>query len=299
MLVAGVLALDDLKTPDREGVNLVGGAGVYASLSACMFSDTALIGPVGNDFPFEILERMKKKGIDTESVKIIDTASFHWSGEYIGDMEQAITHHTETEILSRFDWRLKSEKRTPRTLLLCNSDPSTQLTVLKQVEAKITAADTMNLWIRTAKNELDKVVKRVKIMYMNEVESLEYTTELEYKSAAERILKTGPEYVVIKRGASGSDIFSESEHAHIPACKAEQFIDPTGAGDSFAGASIGWLSQQNKINFSTVKKSLEVGAAVASFIVEGMGSEKLWNLTKESIEKRLNESRLDGGPGRI
>ena len=107
VVIAGVLALDDLKTPEREGKNLVGGAGVYSSLSACIFSNTALLGPVGNDFPFEILERMKDRGINMDSVKIIDTASFHWSGEYVDDMEQAITHHTETEILDKFDWKLK------------------------------------------------------------------------------------------------------------------------------------------------------------------------------------------------
>ena len=271
VVIAGVLALDDLKTPEREGKNLVGGAGVYSSLSACIFSNTALLGPVGNDFPFEILERMKDRGINMDSVKIIDTASFHWSGEYVDDMEQAITHHTETEILDKFDWKLKNEKQTPRALLLCNSHPSTQMTVLNQVNAKITAADTMNLWINTAKKELDEVVNRVEIMYMNEMESLDYTKETEYEVAAKKILEMGPRYVVIKRGSNGSDIFSEVRHEHIPAFEVEKFVDPTGAGDSFAGASIGWLVEQNEINFSTVKKSLEIGTAVASFVVEGIG----------------------------
>ena len=277
VLIAGVLALDDLKTPEREGKNLVGGAGIYSSLSSCIFTNTSLVGAVGTDFPFEVLERMKERGIDMENVKIIDTSSFHWSGEYIGNMEEAITHHTETEILEKFDWKIKNENRNPKALLLCNSEPKTQLRVLQQVNTEITAADTMNLWIKTTKKELDKVVSQVRIMYINEMESLEYTKEKEYKLAAKRILEMGPEYVVIKRGANGSDIFSNDEHGHIPAVKIEQFVDPTGAGDSFAGASISWLAEQKEINFSSVKKSLQYGTAVASFTVEGMGPEKMWN----------------------
>ncbi len=288
VLIAGVLALDDLKTPEREGKNLVGGAGIYSSLSSCIFTNTSLVGAVGTDFPFEVLERMKERGIDMENVKIIDTSSFHWSGEYIGNMEEAITHHTETEILEKFDWKIKNENRNPKALLLCNSEPKTQLRVLQQVNTEITAADTMNLWIKTTKKELDKVVSQVRIMYINEMESLEYTKEKEYKLAAKRILEMGPEYVVIKRGANGSDIFSNDEYGHIPAVKIEQFVDPTGAGDSFAGASISWLAEQKEINFSSVKKSLEYGTAVASFTVEGMGPEKMWKMNKKDIEKRVD-----------
>ena len=297
LLVAGVLALDNLKTPKRSEKLIVGGAGIYSSISSSIFADTALVAAIGNDFPEFILKKIKKHGIDTGSVIQLDYPTFHWSGEYKDDMSQAITHKTDFRINEHYNWEIKPEHRKPEILLLCNNDPSIQLKVLEQVNAKIIAMDTMNLWIDIAKEKLDNVVSQVNILFINDAEAKQYSECLDLDDAGKKSLSQGPEFVIIKKGKQGASLYSKNLTKHLPAFRVDEFVDPTGAGDSFAGAAMGYLANKKNINEKHLSTAMNYGAAVASITVEGFGTESIMNITKTEIDVRFQS--LIGGPGRI
>ena len=296
ILVAGVLALDNLKTPKRSEERIVGGAGIYSSISSSIFTDTALVAAIGNDFPKSILEKIEAKGIDIGSVSELDYPTFHWSGEYKGNMSQAITHETDFRINEHYNWEIEKQHGEPNVLLLCNNDPNIQLRVLEQVKAKTIAMDTMNLWIDIAEDKLDLVVSQVNILFINDAEAQQYTKCNNLDEAASKLLAKGPEFVIIKKGEHGASMYSNRTTKHLPAYRVVDFVDPTGAGDSFAGAAMGYLSDKD-IDEETLEIAMNYGAAVASVTVEGFGTEKIMAITKAEIEARFG--KLVGGPGRI
>lgn len=297
LLVAGVLALDDLKTPHRSEKGIVGGAGIYSSISSSIFTETALVAAIGNDFPKSIMEKIGSHKINTQSVKTLNYPTFHWSGEYNGDMSQAVTHETNFQINEYYDWEISSEQKDSKLLLLCNNDPNIQSKVLKQINANLIAMDTMNLWIDIAREKLEEVVKQVDLLFINNAEAQLYTGEEDLDNAGEKLLEKGPKYVIIKRGEHGSSLYSSKITKHLPAFKISNFVDPTGAGDSFAGAAMGYLSGVDEINENNLIIAMNYGSAVASITVEGFGTESIMKVTKEEVEKRF--SILSGGPGRI
>ena len=297
LLVAGVLALDDLKTPHKSGKGIVGGAGIYSSISSSIFTETALVAAIGNDFPQSIMEKIRKHSINTQSVKTLNYPTFHWSGEYTGDMSQAITHETDFQINEHYDWEISSQQKNSELLLLCNNDPKIQAKILKQAKPKLVAMDTMNLWIDIAKEKLEKVVRQVDLLFINDAEAQLYTSENDLNKAGKKLLKKGPKYVIIKRGENGSSLYTSKTTKHLPAYKVKKFIDPTGAGDSFAGAAIGYLSNSKNINEENLIIAMNYGSAVASITVEGFGTESIMTVTKEEVDRRF--SILSGGPGRI
>ena len=297
LLVAGVLALDDLKTPYRSEKGIVGGAGIYSSISSSIFTKTALVAAIGNDFPKSIMEKIENHAINTQSVKNLNYPTFHWSGEYTGDMSQAITHETDFQINEHYDWEISSEQKNSNLLLLCNNDPNIQSKVLKQVNSDLIAMDTMNLWIDITKEKLEEVVKQVDLLFINDAEAQLYVGEDNLDKAGKKLLRKGPKYVIIKRGERGSSLYSSKITKHLSAFKVSNFIDPTGAGDSFAGAVMGYLSGVSEFNEDNMIKAMNYGSAVASITVEGFGTESIMNVTKEEVEKRF--SILSGGPGRI
>ena len=297
LLVAGVLALDDLKTPNKSQKGIIGGAGIYSSISASLFTDTTLVAAIGNDFPEGILEKMKKRGINTQSIKKLDYPTFHWSGEYKGDMSQAITHETDFRINDYYDWEVNSKQKKTNFLLLCNNDPTIQLRILEQVEAKLIAMDTMNLWIDIAKEKLENVVSQVDILFINDAEAQQYSETQDLEKAARILLNKGPKYVVIKKGKKGASLHSNEFTKKILAFQVDNFVDPTGAGDSFAGAAMGYLANLDNLNIENLTDAMNYGAAVASITVEGFGTESIMDVTKSEINQRFNV--LNGGPGRI
>ena len=296
ILVAGVLALDNLKTPKRSEERIVGGAGVYSSVASSIFAVTALVAAIGNDFPKNILEKIKSHGIDIGSVSELDYPTFHWSGEYKGDMSQAITHATDFRINEHYNWEIEKLHRESNVLLLCNNDPSIQLRVLEQVKAKVIAMDTMNLWIDIAEDKLDLVVSQVNILFINDAEAQQYAKCNDLDKAAIKLLAKGPEFVIIKRGEHGASMYSNRITKHLPAYRVDNFVDPTGAGDSFAGAAMGYLSDK-EVDEESLATAMSYGAAVASVTVEGFGTERIMTITKTEIEDRFRQ--LVGGPGRI
>ena len=285
LLVGGILALDDLKTPHASGKAIVGGAGIYSSVAASFFTQPGLVGPAGIDFPPHTLAALRERGIALDGVPRLAERSFHWSGEYRGDMEQAITHQTRVEILEAFNWGVPAEWRQPTGLLLCNNDPSIQLRLLEQVQAGWVAADSMNLWIEIQRAALEQVVAQTDLLFLNDAEALAFTGAASLDAAGAALLAAGPRFVVIKRGAKGATLFHADGDARIPAHPARQFIDPTGAGDTFAGAACGWLAER-AFDAETLVEALHHGAALASATVEGLGTTALLALTAEEAARR-------------
>ena len=297
LIVAGVLALDDLKTPHESGKGVVGGAGIYSSVASSLFTETALVAAIGYDFPVDFINKIESKGIDIKSVRKLEYPTFHWSGEYKGDMSQAITHETDFRINDYYDWEINSEQRKTDFLLLCNNDPAIQLRILEQVEAKLIAMDTMNLWIDIAKEKLESVVSQVDLLFINDAEAQQYSETQDLEKAALILLNKGPKYVVIKKGEKGASLYSNNFTKKILAFQVDNFVDPTGAGDSFAGAAMGYLANLDSLNIENLTDAMSYGAAVASITVEGFGTESIMDVTKSEINRRFNV--LNGGPGRI
>ena len=297
LIVAGVLALDNLKTPHGEGTKIVGGAGVYSSVAASIFTETALVAAIGNDFPVEFMDEIKSRNINVQSVKELDYPTFHWSGEYVGDMSQAITHATDFQINEHYDWEIANEQRKSKTLLLCNNDPNIQSKILDQMDAEITAMDTMNLWIDIERNKLNEVVSRIDILFINDAEAQLYSGLKNLDDAANDLLQKGPKYVIVKKGKHGASLYTKETCEHRVAFLVKDFIDPTGAGDSFAGAAMGYLTNVDVMNVENIVMAMDYGAAVASVTVEGLGTSSIMNITKPEVERRYH--KVSGGPGRI
>ena len=297
LIVAGVLALDDLKTPKRCEKKIVGGAGVYSSISSSFFTKTTLIAAIGNDFPSQIVEKLERKEINLDCVKTLNYPTFHWSGEYVGDMSQAITHETNFQINDHYDWEVNEDCRKIDFTLLCNNDPNIQDKVLKQTKSKVIALDTMNLWIEIQKDKLDEVVANIQILFLNDAEAQMYSQENNLDIAAQILLRKGPEYVIIKRGNKGATLYDQKIKKDIPCYKIDNFVDPTGAGDTFAGAAMGYLAETGKYDYKTLVRAMYYGSAAASITVEGFGTEAIMNATAEDVTKRF--TKLIGGPGRI
>ncbi|MEC8875013.1 MAG: PfkB family carbohydrate kinase [Candidatus Thermoplasmatota archaeon] len=297
LIVAGVLALDDLKTPYESGKRVAGGAGIYSSVASSIFSRTALVAAIGYDFPVALLNKIEAKGIDIQSVTKLEYPTFHWSGEYKGDMAQAITHDTNFEINGHYDWKIAKEHREVKTLLLCNNDPNIQEKVLRQMDAEIVAMDTMNLWIDTEREILDDVVSKVDILFINDAEAQLYSNYENLDEASKKLLRMGPKYVIIKKGEQGASLYTKNSVSHLPAFVVKEFVDPTGAGDSFAGATMGYLANLEILDKENLIVAMNYGAAVASITVEGFGTTGIMNLSKPEVEERFQ--KLSGGPGRI
>ena len=261
LIVAGVLALDDLKTPKRSEKKIVGGAGVYSSISSSFFTKTALIAAIGNDFPNQIVDKLGSKEINLDCVKKLEYPTFHWSGEYIGDMSQAITHETDFQINDHYDWEVNEDYRKINFTLLCNNDPNIQL------------------------------------LFLNDAEAQMYSQENDLDEAAQILLRKGPEYVIIKRGENGATLYNEKMKNDIPCYKIDNFVDPTGAGDTFAGAAMGYLAETGKYDYKNLVRAMYYGSAAASITVEGFGTEAIMNATAEDVTERF--TKLVGGPGRI
>ena len=297
LVVAGVLALDNLKTPKRYERKIVGGAGVYSSISSSFFTKTALIAAIGNDFPEKIVKKLGSKEINLDCVKKLDYPTFHWSGEYVGDMSQAITHKTDFQINDHYDWEVDDDYKKVNFTLLCNNDPNIQYKILKQMKSKVVALDTMNLWIDIQKNKLDETVSNIQLLFLNDAEARMYSQEDDLDEAAQFLLRKGPEYVIIKRGEKGATLYHEKVKKSIPCFKIDNFVDPTGAGDTFAGAAMGYLAETGEYDYKNLIRAMYYGSAAASITVEGFGTEAIMKATANDVTERF--TKLIGGPGRI
>ena len=291
VLITGTVAFDDIETPHGSSGKIIGGAGTYIALAASIFSKKiSLISVIGNDFLEKDIEMLQSKNINTDMIeRISGEKSFYWKGKYNSNFKTRDTLITELNALEKFNPIVNDTSRNAEIVVLGNLHPSVQLSVLDQIEEtkSFVILDTMNFWMDTAMDELKKAISKTDLIVINDEEAEQLTNEKSLDSAANKIFEMGPKTVIIKKGDQGSEIFNSTESFYIPAYPVKSVVDPTGAGDCFAGGLAGYLSTQPQINFSSLKESMVFGTLSASYCVENFGVKGVQDINFNKIEKRL------------
>ncbi len=293
LVTVGSVAFDAIETPFGKTDKIVGGAGTFISLASSFFvKDQGIISVVGEDFPSETLKEMKQRGIDLEGMQIKSgEKTFFWSGKYHNDMNSRDTLITELNVLENFDPIVPASYQGSDYLMLGNLSPQVQRTVIERLteRPKLIAMDTMNFWMDIAWDELMKTLALVDVLIINDEEARQLTKEYALVRAAKKIKEMGPKYVIIKKGEHGALLFHDERVFFAPALPLEEVFDPTGAGDTFAGGFMGYISQTDDISFENMKRAVIAGSALASFSVEKFGTERLKEITLKDFEKRVQE----------
>ncbi|TVR41935.1 MAG: sugar kinase [Bacteroidia bacterium] len=293
LLVVGTVAFDEIETPLGKTGKILGGAATYVGLAASLLiDDIRMSAVVGDDFPQQYLDLFAERKINIQGIKIVpDQKSFFWSGKYHANMNQRDTITTDLNVLADFNPVLPELYRDSKYLMLGNLTPAIQKSVINQMRTrpKLICMDTMNFWMDTAWNDLLDVVSMVDVLAVNEEEARQLSGHYSLVHAARKILTMGPDYVIVKRGEHGALLFCGDEKFYAPAMPLDNVIDPTGAGDSFAGGFMGFLTKMDDTSFECMKNALIYGAALASFSVEKFGTERLLEISAEDINKRLDE----------
>tara|TARA_Y100000590_G_scaffold434459_1_gene552675 strand:- start:7266 stop:8195 length:930 start_codon:yes stop_codon:yes gene_type:complete len=292
ILTVGSMAFDSIQSPAGKVDQVLGGSCNYFSIAASFFTPVQLIGVVGNDFPTSHLEWLKSRGINTDGISIIpDGKTFHWTGEYGNDLNEAKTLATDLNVFETFNPQLSEPQKKANTVFLANIDPDLQHQVLDQVDnPSLIACDSMNLWIDIKPDSLKKLLERVDIVSINEGEAEMLTGTRHLSKAAEAIQAMGPKVVALKRGEYGASIFVGNECFLAPAYPSPDVKDPTGAGDSFAGAMMGTLVSRNldrnSITLQDLKEAVVHGCVFASFTVEDFGPARIMKLEQHEFDSR-------------
>lgn len=292
VLTVGSVALDSIKTPVAEHQDLLGGSASYSAIAASYFAPTRLVGIVGTDFPQEHIDLFKSKGIDIEGLEVVEGKTFRWAGVYHWDMNTRDTLSTELNVFETFSPKLPTSYRDTPIILLANIAPALQSHVLDQATSpKFTIADTMNLWIDIAKDDLLALLRRVNMLILNDGEARQLTAESNLIKAGKAIRALGPDYVAIKKGEHGCLLFGpDGQFFSCGAYPLENIHDPTGAGDTFAGGLAGYLAANKdaSITFDRLKSAVVHGSVLASYNVEQFSCERMKSLTQEDIASRLH-----------
>ncbi|MDR1923269.1 MAG: PfkB family carbohydrate kinase [Planctomycetaceae bacterium] len=289
LTVVGSVAFDNIRTPSASRENILGGSATFAAFAASFFSPVQMVGVVGGDWLPEHTELLKGRGIDTEGIEVVkEGKTFRWTGKYLDNMNDRETIDTQLNVLSDFKPKLPKSYRQTKYLFLGNGTPSSGLETLDQIDgADLVVADTMDLWINIARVDLEQLMRRIDGLVLNDSEAKLLTGETNTITAGRRILDYGLTFVVVKKGEHGAVFLSRDEIYAIPAFPTENVIDPTGAGDSFAGGMFGYIASQNgKITPETIKNGLVYGTLIASFCVEGFSVEQFQKIDRNAIEER-------------
>jgi sugar/nucleoside kinase (ribokinase family) len=289
ILVVGSVALDTIKTPQTRVKEALGGSATYFSISAKFFSPVNLVAVVGRDFPRRYLRLLKKRGIDLTGLAIKQGKTFRWEGEYGWDFSDPKTLSTRLNVFSEFNPRIPREYKKSKYLFLANIDPQLQEKVLTQLNPKLVVCDTMNYWIKNKRERLLKLLKKVDIFLLNESEARQLTYQNSVVKAARSLLKFGSKIVVIKKGEHGTSLFSKNYKFCVPAFLLETIVDPTGAGDTFAGGFIGYLARCKRFNRTNMKLAVVYGSVMATFAVEDFSVKRLVSIDTGDIRKRFKE----------
>jgi sugar/nucleoside kinase (ribokinase family) len=293
ILIVGTVAFDAIETPFGKTDKIVGGAATYIGLSASFFSNNLnLVSVVGDDFPKQAIKILEQHNIDTKGLQIKEgEKTFFWSGKYHNDMNTRDTIETQLNVLETFDPIVPKEYQNSEFLMLGNLMPSVQKKVLDQMKTrpKLIVLDTMNFWMDHFLEDLKEALKEVDVLTINDEEARQLSGEYSLVKAAKKILETGPNYLVIKKGEHGALLFNKEEVFFAPALPLEDVFDPTGAGDCFAGGFIGYLEKTKDISFENMKRAVIHGSVMASFCVEKFGTERIKELTHQDVENRLQE----------
>jgi sugar/nucleoside kinase (ribokinase family) len=291
LVTVGTVAFDNIETPFGSQDRVVGGAATYISLAASYFTNKiGLVSVIGDDFPQEMLNELKDRGTDLAGLQVKEgEKSFFWAGRYHFDMNTRDTLDTQLNVLADFDPIVPANYQNPNFLMLGNLDPIVQTKVLDQLESrpKLVALDTMNFWMDSAMLELKEVIARVDLLSINDEEARQLTGEHSLVRAARKILKMGPKFLVVKKGEHGALLFQGERMFFAPALPLEDIVDPTGAGDTFAGGMMGYLARTGSVSFPDLKRAIIVGSAMASFCCEAFGPQKILELNQDKINERI------------
>ena len=289
ILVVGSVAIDSVETPKQTRERVLGGSAVHFSYAASFFSPVQLVGVVGDDFPDGHLELLRKRNIDLAGLQVIAGGkTFHWKGKYLPNMNDRETLEVHLNVFGDFEPQVPELFRHAKIVFLANGAPMVQRKVLEQVTGpKLVVADTMDLWIRETRDELLALIKRIDGIVLNDSEAKLLTQEENLVQAGKRVLAMGPKFVIIKKGEHGAMFFSAHETYVMPAYPTETVVDPTGAGDSFAGGIMGYLAEQDGFEPATLKRALAYGVLVASFTVEDFSLDRLQQIGRADIDLRL------------
>lgn len=304
IVVVGSVALDSIRTPQDSVNDVLGGSATYICGAASKLAETSLVAVVGDDFPHEYHSLLEKWGIDTSGLEVAEGRTFRWSGEYHADMIHRDTLATELGVFEGFSPKVPDELRDSPYVALGNIHPDQQLSVLEQTEnPKWVVADTMKLWIDTARPSLEVLFGNIDTLVINDEEARDLTGEISLTGAANRLLDAGPSSVIIKRGEHGASLHTREQTFYSPAFPLPRIFDTTGAGDTFLGGLVGWVARRGKVDVETIKEGILMGTCLASFAVESFGVDRLGTATPEEINQRLetlyeltsaNKISLDG-----
>jgi sugar/nucleoside kinase (ribokinase family) len=290
LVIVGSIGIDTIETPREKRVEILGGSVSYACAAASFFVKTGMVGVVGTDFPAEHRELWEKMGIDLAGLQTADGKTFRWSGVYEENMDNRRTLLTELNVFERFSPELPEAYRDAPYLFLGNIAPELQLHVLEQVHSpKFVLIDTMDLWINIAREKLVQVVGKCDMLTLNESEARLFTGAHSLMDSAEKLLAMGPRFVLIKKGASGSMLFSKNGIFLLHAFPLADFKDPTGAGDTFAGGLMGALAESGKTDEKAIRRAMLYGSVTAAFGVEEFSLERLAVLDRVQIDARAEQ----------
>ena len=290
LLVVGSVAYDSVKTPQGAREDALGGSAMYFSIASSYFTSVSLVAVVGEDFRPEHIDLLKEHNVDVSGLERVDGDTFRWSGVYsTEDVNERETLDTQLNVFADFKPNLAEKHRNADFLFLANIDPELQLEVLGQMNQrpKLVALDSMNFWIDGKKNELDRIVEAVDMIFMDEGEARSYANETNLRRAAVRIHDAGPRIVVIKRGEHGVLVSNEGNLFSAPAFPLDRVVDPTGAGDTFAGGFVGLISATGDLSEEGIRRAAVLGSVIGSFTVEDFSADRLATLTQEEVVRRF------------
>jgi sugar/nucleoside kinase (ribokinase family) len=294
LVVVGSIAFDAVKTPFGERERMLGGSAVHFSLAASFFTDVRVVGPVGDDFGEDEYAVLHGRGVNTDDIEHVEGGeTFFWRGHYEYDLNTAHTDDTQLNVFGEFAPKLSEESKGADVLFLANIQPDLQREVREQCTGtSLAGLDSMNLWIETARDSLVKTISGVDMVFMNDAELRMLTEESNLVRAARAVREMGPSIVVAKQGEYGAALFTDDAFFALPAFPLENVVDPTGAGDSFAGGFLGYLSSQDDRDSSaTLRRAMTYGSTLASFNVEQFGTERVRELGREEIDERFEQFR--------
>ena len=296
LVVVGSIAFDAVKTPFGERDRMLGGSAVHFSLAASFFCPVRVVGPVGDDFGDDEYAVLHDRGVNTDDIEhVAGGSTFFWRGRYDYDLNTAHTEDTQLGVFGDFQPKLSDESKQSECLFLANIQPELQLKVREECRgARVTGLDSMNLWIDTEREALERAVSRADLLFLNDAEVRMFSQESNLVRAARKAMRTGPGVVIAKQGEYGAALFVGDRFFALPAFPLEDVQDPTGAGDSFAGGFFGYLAAQGTDALSDqaeLRRAMTYGSVLASFNVEEFGTERMRRLTRQEIDERYSELR--------
>jgi len=290
LLAVGTVAFDSIETPFEARTEVLGGSATHFAYAARLFGPVELVAVVGSDFPATTLKRFVQLGIGTRGIEVAEGKTFRWSGRYEADWNTRHTLDTQLNVFERFDPKIPAEQRATRFLFLANAQPAVQMRALEQLRApELVVADTMNLWIDTKLGELEALLGRIHGLVLNEEEARMLTGRRNLFQAGRLLLEKGPRFVILKKGEHGAFLLGREARFALPAYPVEDVVDPTGAGDSFAGGFMGSLAAAGRVDAASLRRAMLYGTVTASFCVEGFGVEGLEPVDRARLERRFQE----------